>query len=333
MKIRYAYKLKGSLRADETFPIEVNGQELSFVLEKERIVGIAITRSIPSSLIPEVITEANQISEVRIPDVGAGNLAKSLRLAEGLLSLFGLEGIELNVTDITWVPENSEEEQSLAVSAFSHRLEAPLSEEPVPFHLIARPVISALLRNASEVPLSFFRRGSVEMHQGGYIQAIYNFYFVLETLFGNGKTKNAAIEKEFLSSRELVSAIEDARNDRDFVNELEADDRRAFENSFARMGAEDIIRRIVGTRGFLHHHSRKDQRSWNPDNQESYTLDARFLMQIAFKAVWGIFTKYVFDENVIKVFMDHHKKYHSSSAGGESGGTQSGDTLLNSRPK
>jgi hypothetical protein len=163
MKIRYTYKLKGSLRTNETFPIEVDGQDLRFILEKERIVGIAITRAIPSGLIPKVVTQTNRIPEIRIPDVGAGGLAKSLRLAEGLLSLLGLPGIELDVADITWLPESSEEEESLPVSTFSHRMEAPSPREPIPFDLIARPVISALLHNSSEVSLSFVRRGRVEI--------------------------------------------------------------------------------------------------------------------------------------------------------------------------
>ena len=52
-------------------------------------------------------------------------------------------------------------------------------------------------------PLSFFRKGRISMLEGHFIGAYYDFYFLLETLYGNAKTKNNAVKAEFKKSPEI----------------------------------------------------------------------------------------------------------------------------------
>ena len=45
------------------------------------------------------------------------------------------------------------------------------------------------------MPLSFYRQGSIAYTEQRHIEAIYQFYFLFETLFGNGKMRNRAIKQ------------------------------------------------------------------------------------------------------------------------------------------
>jgi hypothetical protein len=74
---------------------------------------------------------------------------------------------------------------------------------------MARTVIAAIDLLEVELPLSFFRHGRIAYGERKYIEAIYQFYFMFETMFGNGKTGRKTIQDQFRKSIELRSAAED----------------------------------------------------------------------------------------------------------------------------
>ena len=55
---------------------------------------------------------------------------------------------------------------------------------------------------------SFWREGENEMFAGRFINAFYNFYFVLEGLYGNRKWRNDDLEAEFNASAELKASLD-----------------------------------------------------------------------------------------------------------------------------
>lgn len=76
-------------------------------------------------------------------------------------------------------------------------------------------------------PMAFLREGKNDFDSFRYINAFFNFYFILEGLYGGGKTKNYAVEEEFKKSNEFSESVEVAF--------------RELENL------------LVSTRGELHH--------------------------------------------------------------------------------
>jgi hypothetical protein len=86
----------------------------------------------------------------------------------------------------------------------------PLSAKPaypLPFDLLARAILASDAATDIEVPLNFFRRGLLDVYDGAYIEAIYDFFFVLETCFGGGKYKKAQVLTAFQASGRLRSCV------------------------------------------------------------------------------------------------------------------------------
>lgn len=110
-------------------------------------------------------------------------------------------------------------------------------------------------------PLAFLREGNSDFASFRFINAFFNFYFVLEGLFGNGKTKNPAVEKAFKDSPALVRALTD------MLPELKRRDIKVWARLQSEcavfnqaLNAEGAIRLLVRTRGRLHHFSNNPKR-------------------------------------------------------------------------
>ena len=61
--------------------------------------------------------------------------------------------------------------------------------------------------------MNFYRRGILEFQKDNYREAIYYFYFILETIFGEGKCKEAAVIDAFKKSPELQQCVGRAISD------------------------------------------------------------------------------------------------------------------------
>ncbi len=57
------------------------------------------------------------------------------------------------------------------------------------------------------VAQSFWREGSNEFERGNFINAFYNFYFVLEGLYANGKWRTGQVLAEFKNNTELCESV------------------------------------------------------------------------------------------------------------------------------
>jgi len=122
-------------------------------------------------------------------------IKRELRSLQGLLSLFGLHSIdfdEFKEFEVEWLPDNDEEKANLDIFSMAKKsVPVPDGQIPqLPFDIFARAVMAADAAADIEVPMNFFRRGMLDLYDGNYIEAIYDFYFILETVFGEGKFKN-----------------------------------------------------------------------------------------------------------------------------------------------
>lgn len=122
------------------------------------------------------------------------------------------------------------------------------------------------------------------MLEGGFISAYYDFYFLLETLYGNGKTKNDAVKTEFKKSPEIRTAAENflALRHEDYPN---AETRKALMAKFSGYSVDTLIEYIVKQRGFFHHHTARKQNIWHPAHEEEYENDALMLQDIALQVL------------------------------------------------
>jgi hypothetical protein len=130
--------------------------------------------------------------------------------------------------------------------------------------------------------LAFYREGANDMSNLRYVSAFFNFYFVLEGLYGNGKTKNPAVEAEFKRSKRLVETIQ-AMVDRGLPKSYGED-----EGILERLGrmkkkctVDNIIALMVSMRGDLHHHVGNPKRpGGSPLTQAKYQTFSMFCMNL-----------------------------------------------------
>ena len=103
---------------------------------------------------------------------------------------------------------------------------------------------------------SFWREGENEMFSGRFINAFYNFYFVLEGLYGNGKWNNREIEAEFKSSSELGASIDACQRAPHQTNHIQQIFDMLPDQKKRSLPTHDtLIELIIRTRNRLHHFS------------------------------------------------------------------------------
>jgi hypothetical protein len=129
---------------------------------------------------------------------------------------------------------------------------------------------------------SFWREGENEVLAGRFINAFYNFYFVLEGLYGNGQWNNDKLESEFKASTELETSIDAYFAARQPQKHIEQVHRMLPEQKKQALPTREIlIELIIRTRNRLHHFSNDPKKPHgSPLNHELYegiSMLVRFL--------------------------------------------------------
>jgi hypothetical protein len=101
------------------------------------------------------------------------------------------------------------------------------------------------------VVASFWREGENDWVAGKFINAFFNYYFVLEGLYGNRKTNNRRVEAEMLKSAGLLAQIEKFNSGQHPLQHLEKLATMLNVNTIPT--SEQLVGLLVSTRGKLHH--------------------------------------------------------------------------------
>lgn len=301
MQTRYRFRIKGNLRPDRVFPLNCDPYFIDFQLDHGKIVGLEVFEQTNLNDLPRFVDAPNGTKTLIVKEMHLGRLEGHLKNAENYLSSFGLTDLDTSSYEVKWIPANEYERNLLEICNFSVGFKNQDEyEDATPFDLIARPIIAAFSGNTEyDAAMSFMRKGGNDMIGQYYIDAFYDFYYILETLFAKGKTKNRDIENKFISSRTLISAIEDAKeNEKKFLAYLASKQSVRFDYSDA--SACEIIRHLVKTRGFLHHHNSKHPNAWSPDKQKEFQADAVFIMHVASRLVFQRVMDIIFHEDIIE---------------------------------
>lgn len=190
-----------------------------------------------------------------------------------------------------FIPENQEEESKIMRESKVFKAEWTKSYDDGTF--LSKDVFIDMMKNRKKyrdllIPKAFFHEGMNQFKSFKYITAFFNFYFIIEDFYGDGKSQNAAVEKAFKESKEFRSFIQWAINN--IVND---NDRRHFENisSYLKIynksfDVDGLIILIVRLRGQLHHYIGKStQLQGTPLNHTKFESLAYLTYQIALRAI------------------------------------------------
>ncbi len=194
---------------------------------------------------------------------------------ESALTLVGTQRVHYEDITQNWLPDNEEESKSLHVFNFKATRKEP--EEPL--HHVRESFIEGDLTKIwrLEIPLAFFREGRNEFLERRYINAFQDFYFVIEGLFGEGKTKN--VEDAMKASKDLREYCEIVLQSVSRDQEFESRVVPLFASLKVKLDVDGLIDFIVKYRHRLHHFW-VDKREWygNPFNHEEFRDPALILM-------------------------------------------------------
>ncbi len=188
---------------------------------------------------------------------------------------------------VTIIPENDEEKEKIQIysrqftSGFPD-IEHDISLEELKSHIESLPKYKELT-----FVKSFYREGMNEYNSLRYINAFYNFYFILEGIYGNGKTRNKDIEKEFLKSDEFKTQMQRFIDTQILTSKEHLKSVKEMLDIHKKdLTVEGLTSLLVLTRGRLHHYVKKSSLpQTTPFNQKDYHSISFIAMGMALIAI------------------------------------------------
>lgn len=311
MRCRYKFKVNGKVKPAAFLDFVVQDYKFEFVIDNEFIKYLCISFPVTKKDIPR-LRDSNQPGiklHMNLTSPRLYEIEKIVRQIEGFWSIFGVKSIDVLEPEIEWIPENDEDRNELKL--YSYKLSSAVKDEdigPIPFDLLARPIIASVQKKQHDLVLSFYRRGLLDMNNQEYIEAIYDFYFILESAYGEGKTKNIAIEKSFINSEELIQNISQVKYECEHGDTIGQNMRPKYNKEYLNYSPQEWVKKFVKLRGFLHHHNSKNRGIWDPGKQKSYHLEAYILLNICHKYILSIFSNEAYSFETEKVLFDIYKE-------------------------
>ena len=306
--MRVKYRISVDHRGDAPVGIlfELDGVTYSITAVDGRISEIDIVvPNFPMASLPKITSTSEQVSvpEISIPsDPLWPDVERNLMFLEGVLSMFGLRKVSFEERTVEWLPDNDEEREAIQISSFRVTRREKSGFGPVAYDMFARSLLVSKQLSHLEVALNFNRRGKEDLGGENYISAIYNFYFVIESLFADGKFKKKDVLSKFLAADCLVEAVEKSK--RTLTKDVDLRGEVFPKRSMIYFGgsAREVLGEIINVRGYLHHHSGKRLDSWHPHRSSEYRLDAIFLSQVCFAVLGDMVFKEMYSEELIARF-------------------------------
>lgn len=280
MKCKYKFPAIAHLTFETGVRFEQDGRTYELEVEEGVLVALTVTvNDYADEYLPTITPLTNQVAKANITipeDPYRDQIIQEVRAMEGGLCVWGVEEIDVEEVTIEWIPESDADKKKLQLFSFktSTRGRSDRLKSPAGMDVLVRTMMIRRQFLQWETPLNFYRRGKIDLAEGRYIEAIYDLYFSLETMFAEGKFKTRQVISAFQNSKELVEAIDYLKAAK---NPMEFCPRRylpSYTSKFLEASMVEIIKSLVETRGFLHHHTGRRQGMWHPAKQREYHLDA-----------------------------------------------------------
>lgn len=294
MKLEFKSKVKSKTYiGNSIIETSILGKDFTLIPdEKGLLKEIVIITQVPNSkrvvskIGPSKSPEAKH--EINI-DLGEGvvdEVENLLQYLESTLSFSAnLEKISWEEPDLKFIPETEQDKADVNILSFSSQRSYPDEEKILTLDAFRDIVLEKEKYEFLTVVKSFYREGKREFNSFRYINAFYNFYFVIEDLYGNGKTKNFDIEKEFKNNSDFRSFV-----DWMITENLEGRHKKSIEQFLKEenksFDIDGLIELIVRIRGNLHHFSTKSTKhKGTPLNQQDFESIAFLLLGLSVRSI------------------------------------------------
>lgn len=269
MKISLECSIKGKVKINNLIKVIYGKKEYILIPDKKGwLSSIKIVKQVesPEKYSTEMLPGKGDVKlEIQIH----GDREEKLELVRELQELESVLSFDTggSLKSIAWdkpkeefIPETEEEKKRVSANQFQFwkdHIEYPSSLD----EKIFEDVIKTKERyNSLIVPKAFYKEGINEFTSHRYINAFYNFYFVLEDLYGEGKTRNNDVADGFRKSQDFTEIMEW------MIQNLDKD--KKHKNNIVKFCNEEgvsydvggLIKLLLKVRGNLHHYSSRSSK-------------------------------------------------------------------------
>jgi len=165
-----------------------------------------------------------------------------------------------------------------------------------------RAILAASELRELQVPLNFFRMGRLDVHAERFIEAFHDFFFVIETLFADGKSRTQAMKNAFAVSPVLLESTRETMRGEAISIHVRRNPHviARLNDLYVRPTPIETLASIINTRGVLHHHSRKHRGTWHPERHEVFETDTIIIQEIAYKVLWKLTREAIFSAPAVE---------------------------------
>ena len=293
MKIKVEYEVESKTSLPKDTEIIHNDRVYFFQLnDKGFIYKISITAKVedPTKFYSVITPTPQEFSkahfQVKRDEELYDSIIREFQDLESLLSFsYNVKGIIWNTKHYELIFDSEEEKEQANIFSWGTRDE-PYDEVAA---IDETHLVSAIERREKMSKLtlfmSFYREGMNDYKARKYINAFYNFYFILEGMYAPGQTRNSGIAKEFKKSAEL----------RDFIDTIlekhikpvpkhDAKITQMLKDRNMAMGIDAIIELLIRTRGELHHFNPKRIQG-TPFNHQDFESITNVVLGLAMQAI------------------------------------------------
>jgi hypothetical protein len=220
----------------------------------------------------------------------ADELLGDLQLIESLLALMGnLKRVHWERPTYEYYPETEDEHSRIEITpSWFYRWEFR-RDDPTQLNVLglSKAIMGADFLRPLAPLMSFYREGMNEIRLGRYINAFFNFYFIIEGLFAAGKSRMNEVIRKYLDSQVLMPFIDTViarvgANDNLDEGMTKEQLERELQSRAQPFTSEGLVRFLVKKRGELHHFSIESSRQQGtPLNNMDYKLIAHIVHELA----------------------------------------------------
>ncbi len=297
MRLRFTIPVTGSLALAEDGSIDFSEMRFQFISNKEsqRVDAIIFEiDSIPIERWP-TLREASIKEKDGIPvfaletnpnAVNINEYKEHLIQLESILSVFGLERLDITHAKTEWLPAKDDPHLGMLSAWEMQPGERQLIADPLNNRALAAAVVASRAMHDASIALGHFRAAKLFLAERFYIDSARYSLFAIEFLYSGGHFKKKQVVDSYSASPELLQNLKDSWDYLD--GSIRQRIARRHQSDFTDPDQPNFPRFLFNLRGFLEHSSAKRSANWHPSRHDEYESEALFLFSATHGLCWDI---------------------------------------------
>lgn len=261
-------KVEGTVELQHAISVERDGIFFEFRTDKFSTLNeIAVSVNVPRDKIGKFASSAKKGKGEIAASITIGGdkelhdkLTNELQILESNLAFASrgaLKRIDWKTPKQKFIPEDPEEEKLVKISSFSYKSGYPDPIVTISPESLKKLVLTSVPYNQLYIPKAFWREGLRFYQSAEYVNAFYNFYFVIEDFYADGKTGSKEVLRAFARSQEfekvarkVLQQVAEKKTHHERLVEIIRDENCSLDPQ----GLQQVLYRM---RGNLHHYCTK----------------------------------------------------------------------------